>query len=1574
MNQSHRKTLADNYRPVLLAVLLLWNFCGYSQFNPSIHVTINDALGQSQAAPIEGRGMFWDATNFKWRDFQSTAEVLSYLPTSANRFSHFPIYIHLGGTLSGGVWTGGIAQVWFFKDGLANGNLVRWYTDSTSGCSTCLLAANNLSDLANATTARTNIGLGNVDNTSDISKNAAPVSLTNHTINGSLNTLTNIPNSALTNNSIGLSITSNAGSDINVTTTPAALGASLIVNIPSAGSGSRGALTSADWNTFNSKQAPITLTVAGTSGPATFVGNVLNIPQYTAGTGCLNCNADSLKKLPIDTSLRRNGYALTFDSVDQKWVLAPNGAGTGISALTGDATAAGSGSVPITFATVNGNVGTFGSASSVYQGTVNAKGLTTSATSVAIQIAESQVTNLTTDLAAKLSTTLPSADILVGNGSNVATAVSPSGDWTINNAGVNVVGANKITYAKIQMASGQSLLGAQTAGNIGEITLGTNLSMTAGVLNASGGIQETLLGQLYTQKTWANLNQFTNNGGATVSISSSHLSFGTASNNYTKSLDIDSLIGRNGFTDLQKYKAEILIATGTKTSTSYAAIGTRSDISGLLADMIVSINTSTGSDNGKISLVGNGASGGGDTIYYTFPTAVVYTVGDIIKLSTERDNERFIGTAQNITTGTPAVTFTFPFPIALGTIMSLPNQGKFAIFGAGSFIVDSIGVSSNTTKNAAVMNIVDSKGTLYGLQWDNIYTSLMIPDLGSVILEGGSSETASDALNRVPELLSLSSRQSVIELGRNGGIADTASLRALYNALVAGGQTVYFLTPPYDAVSDPIAVVNWEITNFPANNIIDGYYPIKNCGAPCMAGDNVHLTPRGHQVVANQIITSYKLSRGITLLNDSALVKAPGSLLSTGNIPFSGVNNTLYSTPNLIWDNVNSRLGIKNGGPLYDVDLTGTMRASGFLVNANNTSNNASLKLTSFGGIHGYGLDFSTNAGVFFIDTLTNNLEMGLLTPAQINVRDRNGNPLIHMVVGSTSSALTLSGGNVYGGFNNVASNPLTLNAGVSSGNAATQPIIFQTTLAGSSGSTDQTLAERFRIIRKTFSNNPSPNDLAAIDLTGTTTQVFLPPVLTTTQMNAISSPPNGGIIINSDSTGNNAMIYNSGWFAMKGAGGAAFGPVTSPGATLTVANGSTAPQLDIDLTKSNTWNTAAITTFKNNSTADVARFQQSGSTFAAVYLTPSSGHNASFIFENGINTHEWYLSNLSASNNFSFTGSDATSNPVIFTLKQTGQLQFPLYGVGTFTGTATKNLAVDAAGNLIESGLSVTTIGTFSGTSISNGASISGATLTLGVGDGTNPGMVSTTTQTLAGNKLLTGLTSLGGAASSAGEKVFISGNAALTANAGERGAWLSINRGLTNTDASGGAVSLIGTAYIGDNTFAAASATTYTDAGTLVINAPPAAGTNVTITNPWSLYVASGNSKFNGNISGNTNTLSTFTHFIGNNTASIAAGAGAGGSPTVSIIGSDQDGTITITTGTAPTTSATIATITYGLAFANHSFVTLTPTNASTALLSGTSMIFTTGTTTNFTVTSGTVGLTTLTAYQWSYHVGGN
>lgn len=136
------------------------------------------------------------------------------------------------------------------------------------------------------------------------------------------------------------------------------------------------------------------------------------------------------------------GTGITVTPAGSTYTIAATG-GNAITKLTGDATATGPGSVALTLATVNSNVSTFGSATAVGRFTVNGKGLITAASTIAIQITESQVTNLTTDLAAKQTTTLTNGNILIGNVSNVAASVAVTGDVTISNAGVTSFGASK---------------------------------------------------------------------------------------------------------------------------------------------------------------------------------------------------------------------------------------------------------------------------------------------------------------------------------------------------------------------------------------------------------------------------------------------------------------------------------------------------------------------------------------------------------------------------------------------------------------------------------------------------------------------------------------------------------------------------------------------------------------------------------------------------------------------------------------------------------------------------------------------------------------------------------------------------------------------------------------------------------------------------------------------------------------------------------------------------------------------------------------------------------------------------
>lgn len=192
----------------------------------------------------------------------------------------------------------------------------------------------------------------------------------------------------------------------------------------------------------------VNTTTQSFSGNKTFIGTISasNLSGTNTGDVVIGmANGLSIVGQTLSLSLSSTSTTGALSSTDWNTFNGKQAAGNYITALTGDATATGPGSVSLTLATVNGNVGSFGTATQVSTITVNAKGLITAASNTSIQIAESQVTNLVTDLAGKLSATLTNTHIFVGNASNVATDVAASGDLTLANTGaftLNTVNAN----------------------------------------------------------------------------------------------------------------------------------------------------------------------------------------------------------------------------------------------------------------------------------------------------------------------------------------------------------------------------------------------------------------------------------------------------------------------------------------------------------------------------------------------------------------------------------------------------------------------------------------------------------------------------------------------------------------------------------------------------------------------------------------------------------------------------------------------------------------------------------------------------------------------------------------------------------------------------------------------------------------------------------------------------------------------------------------------------------------------------------------------------------------------------
>lgn len=202
-----------------------------------------------------------------------------------------------------------------------------------------------------------------------------------------------------------------------------------------------------------------TLTIAATGGTGTVTSVTASSPLFSSGGTTPNLT------IQVATALQ-NGY---LSSTDWSTFNAKQPAGSYITALTGDATASGPGSAVLTLATVNSNTGAFGSASSVATFTVNGKGLTTAAASVPIQIAESQVTNLVSDLAGKQPT------------GNYITALT--GDVTASGPGSATASLVATSNATLTTLSALSLPGAQVTGNIA----GSAANVTGIVAVPNGG-------------------------------------------------------------------------------------------------------------------------------------------------------------------------------------------------------------------------------------------------------------------------------------------------------------------------------------------------------------------------------------------------------------------------------------------------------------------------------------------------------------------------------------------------------------------------------------------------------------------------------------------------------------------------------------------------------------------------------------------------------------------------------------------------------------------------------------------------------------------------------------------------------------------------------------------------------------------------------------------------------------------------------------------------------------------------------------------------------------------------------
>lgn len=196
-------------------------------------------------------------------------------------------------------------------------------------------------------------------------------------------------------------------------------------------------------------------TVTGTNITGTNTGDVtLTAVGSTANANGASLSGQALTLQPATASFPGVLLAADFTTFNNK-----QPAGNYITALTGDATAAGPGSSALTFATVNSNVGSFTNASI----TVNAKGLITAASSGTVTtytsnkelvtLSGTDITNQYVDLAQVAKTN--SISFLVKGGGTMIEGASY--DYSVNYTG-GAGGKTRITFLNDLATGGLSAL------------------------------------------------------------------------------------------------------------------------------------------------------------------------------------------------------------------------------------------------------------------------------------------------------------------------------------------------------------------------------------------------------------------------------------------------------------------------------------------------------------------------------------------------------------------------------------------------------------------------------------------------------------------------------------------------------------------------------------------------------------------------------------------------------------------------------------------------------------------------------------------------------------------------------------------------------------------------------------------------------------------------------------------------------------------------------------------------------------------------------------------------------------
>lgn len=366
-----------------------------------------------------------------------------------------------------------------------------------------------------------------------------------------------------------------------------------------------------------------------------------------------------------------------------------------------------------------------------------------------------------------------------------------------------------------------------------------------------------LEGVLYSKSSWTDPNDFVKRGSFTATASGGAINFSGGSNDFTKTLDLDT-------TMRERYVIHIEEKAGTINSTSDGlGIGTQSINPSVNYGISAIIITNNTSNEGKLLLF----DVQGNSVIATSSGALSFSAGDTLAMDFERDRLTIKATAYNKTTGSASISVSYTYSITYPVSHVLPNTGTISIFNvAGNNSMTSFTVTSKEAKNSALCIIGDSKLWYYagssslGMLLDNVFRPTNIhggpgDDLTQLLA------AEDDIINQSPINVAISEGSN--DIGHGNTVSQTFTKYKKYvSRLTNAGINVFHLLPLYqptivaelDSLADSIRAY------YPAGNIIDCRTPLRYCSSCYMAADNVHPNEAAQLVLYNTIINSGKLA------------------------------------------------------------------------------------------------------------------------------------------------------------------------------------------------------------------------------------------------------------------------------------------------------------------------------------------------------------------------------------------------------------------------------------------------------------------------------------------------------------------------------------------------------------------------------------------------------------------------------------------------------------------------------------------------------------------------------------------